>query len=331
MARLLRTRERNVLDVGYSMGLPKKRDLRHDLLRHIYITVIRQNWHVLPESQLIELLGWDERKFAFTLKEDDFLAIKLGPKPRCEELRYRAPSRDEREAAARIRRIVEQAMGSSLKEEGENLFDFVSQLSARSPAPPREERAAIWNPRYLYSYLALYGDPLTEPEIDPFPDGYLEKLARDGINGVWMQALLSQLAPSTEFPEFGDGAPVRLARLRQLVDRASRFGIRIYLYLNEPRSMPAAFFKKHPDIRGRSTEGGMYAMCTSTPQVREWISGALAHILDQVPGLGGFFTITMSENWTNCFSRVGAWGAGAPAAGDAPAVPNAKAGTRSAN
>src|SRR6185503_16226874 len=39
------------------------------------------------------------------------------------------------------------------------------------------ERKSVWNPRYLYSYFALYGDPQMEPERDPFPDAYLEKLA----------------------------------------------------------------------------------------------------------------------------------------------------------
>jgi hypothetical protein len=64
------------------------------------------------------------------------------------------------------------------------------------------ERKTVWNPRYVYSYFALYGDPLMEPERDPFPDAYLERLARCGVNGVWMQAVLNTLAPSKEFPEF---------------------------------------------------------------------------------------------------------------------------------
>jgi hypothetical protein len=318
MAAVIGATARNVLDIGYAMGLPRKRDLPPDLLRRIYITVIRQNWHVLPESQIISLLGWDDRKFAFTLKEDDFLSHKLGPKPHCDDLRYQPPSREEREGAGRIRKIVRETMGTSLSMKGENLFDFVAQLSASSASARPDDRNAVWTPRYLYSYFALYGDPLMEPEIDPFPDGYLQKLADHGINGVWMQAVLNQLAPSRQFPEFGDGSAVRLANLQKLVDRAGRAGVKVYLYLNEPRSMPTAFFNQHPDVRGGSAGPGFHAMCTSTPQVREWIAGALAHILDKVPQLGGFFTIAMSENWTNCFSHGGAWGTGAPNAGDCP-------------
>jgi hypothetical protein len=178
-------------------------------------------------------------------------------------------------------------------------------------------RKMAWNPRYLYSYFALYGDPLKRPEIDPFPDGYLEKLARHGINGVWMQAVLHTLAPSNHFRAFGAGSEIRLENLHQLADRARQFGVKVYLYLNEPRAMPAAFFERYPDVRGRS-EAGMCAMCTSALEVREWIADSLAHIMRQVPGLGGFFTITMSENLTNCFSHGGDWGRGAPNAGDCP-------------
>jgi hypothetical protein len=178
-------------------------------------------------------------------------------------------------------------------------------------------RKAVWSPRHLYSHFALYGDPLIEPERDPFPDGLLEKLGRRGINGVWMQAVLNTLAPSKTFPEFGKDWQTRLKNLNVLVERAARFGIRVFLYLNEPRSMPPEFFANRPQMRGSSFQG-MHAMCTSAPEVREWIAGSLAHVTREVPGIGGFFSITMSENHTNCFSHGGAWGRNAPHAGDCP-------------
>jgi len=146
-------------------------------------------------------------------------------------------------------------------------------------------RKTVWNSRYLYSYFALYGDPLMQPDIDPFPDGYLEKLASHGINGVWMQAILNTLAPSARFRAFGEGSEIRLTNLNGLVNPARRFRIKVYLYLNEPRAMSPAFFRKHRERKGRS-ENGMYAMCTAAPEVREWIGDSVAHILEQVPSLG---------------------------------------------
>jgi hypothetical protein len=161
------------------------------------------------------------------------------------------------------------------------------------------------DPRYVYSYFALYGDPLMDERINPFPDGLLGKLGRVGINGVWLQAVLRNLAPSKMFPEFGAGSGIRLQNFRKLVDRAANHGMKIYLYLNEPRSMPAEFFRRHPEIRWTHDPGDsrFFTMCTSTPAVREWLSESLAHAFSRVPGLGGIFCITASENLTNCFSH----------------------------
>jgi hypothetical protein len=44
-------------------------------------------------------------------------------------------------------------------------------------------------------------------------------------------------------------------------------------------------------------------MCTSSPEVREWIRESLAHIFGEVRKLGGVFAITASENLTNCYSH----------------------------
>jgi hypothetical protein len=166
-------------------------------------------------------------------------------------------------------------------------------------------RAMHLSPRYAYSYFALYGDPLMETDIDPFPEGFLEKVARAGMNGVWLQAVLRNMAPSKIFPEFGAGWEIRLKNLARLVERAQNYGVKIYLYLNEPRAMPAQFFAKQPGIKGTHDpeEPEYFAMCTSTSDVRAWLSNSLAHIFSEAPGLGGIFCITASENLTNCYSH----------------------------
>lgn len=407
IARVAATSPEKILALGASLGLPPKPRLTDDQLRRIYISVIRQNWHVIPQSQLIELLDWTQEKLEFTLKEDDFLSVKLGPKPDCPTVIYSEPSDSAKRRTAEIRQILKQSLGSELNKSGQEPFSFVRQLSdlsfsklrdprAKPPtghvdvsgwalrAPAGESAAPIerfrsylrtamaapagtrdsgqiefrsvaeetreggfsvevqsnsvtvvsssgfqqavswlqdrmeeaggpflppgrfqlkpaFDLRYLYSYFALYGDPLLEPDIDPFPDGYLEKLTRVGINGVWIQAVLSTLAPAKNFPEFGEGAETRLINLRKLVDRAARYGIRVFLYINEPRSQTAAFFRTRPEMQG-ARQGDFYCMCTAVKEVREWMSDSLAHVFKEVPNLGGVFTISMSENLTNCFS-----------------------------
>jgi hypothetical protein len=115
MAKVLGTTTDKILELGLSMGLPEKRTLTPNQFRRLYITVIRQNWHLLPENQIIELLGWTEDKYRFTLKEDDFLDSKLGlPKPRCSPLLYATPTVEERARAAQIHQIGQVAQASPI-------------------------------------------------------------------------------------------------------------------------------------------------------------------------------------------------------------------------
>src|SRR5690606_1252287 len=51
---------------------------------------------------------------------------------------------------------------------------------------------------------------------------------------------------------------------------------------------------------------GLVALCTSQPAVREWMTNAMAYVFSNVPRLAGVFTITASENLTNCASH-GRW------------------------
>jgi len=89
-----------------------------------------------------------------------------------------------------------------------------------------------------------------------------------------------------------------------LVARAARQGIKVFLYLNEPRSLPAksAAFEKHPEWRGVA-EMEFNALCTSAPEVRAALSEGVADLCRAVSDLGGFFTITASENLTSCWSH----------------------------
>ncbi len=54
MAAVLGCGVREVEALGVSMGLPRKQRISDDQLRRVYITVIRQNWHLLPVEQLVD-------------------------------------------------------------------------------------------------------------------------------------------------------------------------------------------------------------------------------------------------------------------------------------
>jgi hypothetical protein len=106
------------------------------------------------------------------------------------------------------------------------------------------------------------------------------------VNGVWLQGVLYQLARVPWQPELSARREERLKNLNALVAQARRHGIRVFLYLNEPRAMPAAFFQNRPEMAG-VREGELTALCTSHPAVRQWMGDAVEHVFREVGGLAG--------------------------------------------
>src|SRR5262249_47779470 len=129
--------------------------------------------------------------------------------------------------------------------------------------------------RMCYSYFALYGDPLLVPELDPYPDGYLARLARVGVTAVWLQGVLGHLAvlPWQQDPHIER----RRQTLRDLTRRARAHGIEVFLYLNEPRAKPVGGFGSHASWRG-VVEGDFATVCTSVPEVRGGLREAVADL-----------------------------------------------------
>jgi hypothetical protein len=305
LARTLDTSADNVRAVAASMGLEAERPIPANWHSRLYLTVIRRNWHLLPYDQLLTLLDVTPERLSEILREDDFFWIKLGSlKPKCGRIVYAPP--DERTLARckEIARALHEHFPDDPAIKPEPPLAFLDDLDKPlADADVRPAAADPDHPRFLYSYFAVFGDPLLDPALDPYPDALLQRYADLGVNGVWLHVVLRDLAPPTpDFPEFGKGHEARLANLAKLVARAKRFNVGVYLYCNEPRAMPKAFFEDHADLAGVS-EGGLTALCTSTPQVRAWLADSLAHVFRTVPGLAGVFTITASENLTSCASH----------------------------
>jgi len=307
LARLAGAKPSDILRTGTAMGLSKPPRLSATQQRRSYLTVIRRNWHLLPYDQLLQLLEWTPEQMAYTLREDDFLFVKLGSlKPKCAPLQYHPPDEKTQEREREIARIVRRGFPGGLGgATPDPLFGFVDRLSRPLPVKaqtPPEGGPSRFAPRFCYSYFALYGDPLLEKESDPYPDGYLARLAASGVDGVWLQAVLYTLAPFPWDPKRSARHAERLRNLRALVARARKHGIGVYLYLNEPRALPLAFFDGRPELKG-VVEGDHAALCTSHPAVQRYLTDAVASVCRAVPDLAGLFTITASENLTNCWSH----------------------------
>ena len=58
MASLLSAGAADILALGQSMGLVEPGPISLDQWSRSYLTIIRRNWHLLPYSQLLQLLDW---------------------------------------------------------------------------------------------------------------------------------------------------------------------------------------------------------------------------------------------------------------------------------
>ncbi len=306
IADVLETSVKNVIAVADSMGLPAAIPIPPEqkspgLFR---MTLLRRNWHLLPCDQLAVLLDITPQELVDFVRGEDVAnwAILGSFKPDCQPVRYAPPDAEAQRRAAAIKRVVRQHFGEELFRPGEPRFSFIRRLSETrgQGKGKRGTEQPLFAPRYVCSCLQVIGDPLMDPELTIYPEGLLQRLSEVGVDGVWLFAELAKLAPGGEaFPEFGGDHKERLANLRRLVARCERFGIGVYLYINEPRAMPVSFFENRPQMAG-VRRGDRVCMCTSDPTVRRWMTDATAHVFENSPGLAGVFTITASENQTNC-------------------------------
>ena len=305
MAKVIGAKTEEVLRMGKAMGLSDPPPIPGLQERRSYLTVICRNWHLLNMEQMLATLDWKPEQFEDLLREDIAFPAKLGGRaPIGAALKYQPPDEATLKREAEIAAIVRSEFPSGVGRTSDPLFAFIERLSKPPPAPALDGLKAkpLFAPRYCYSYFAPYGD--FSKDIDPFPDGYLARLADSGVDGVWLVGRMDKLAPFPWEPRpvLTTSIDENLANLRALVARAARQKIGVYLYLNEPRTMPLDFFKTHPELKGTAS-GQQACLCISTPEVKKYVVDSIAYICKAVPDLAGIFTISGSENLTHCWSH----------------------------
>lgn len=163
-----------------------------------------------------------------------------------------------------------------------------------------------WEPqiklRCIYPFSASYQDIFEGDSSASCPDSLLEEYARIGINGIWLPVLLYRMVSFPFSPKLSEGYEMRVKNLRSFAKRAASFGIRVYLYLNEPRSMPLEAFRGNPDMMG-TRAGDKATMCICHEKTIAYLESSISSLCSQVPELGGFFVISMAENLTLCKSK----------------------------
>lgn len=310
LAEVLSTSVENVERLAVSMGLPRQQVIEPEwATTRGYITIARRNWQLLSYEQLMQLLDMSREELRFRLIEDDFLYIKLGNlKPWCEPLRYEEPTSNMRQRAAQIAADVRTLGKKALRVEEPRFgfmreFDKVQTIKSDQPANSDSNGFEL---RMIFPYFTDYGDPLLDKELSSYPEELFRRLQEVGVNGIWLHSVLRTLVEPDEKGFPGDErAAERIAGMNRLVERAAKYGIKIYLYLNEPRAMGEEYFDGSPQRMSYagSKLGDLYSFCSSNPEVLAWLSRSMESLFSQVDGLGGVFTITASENHTTCVSR----------------------------
>ena len=313
LAEVLRTSVQNVEHLAESMGLPRKQTIEPEWsTTRGYITILKRNWHLLPYEQLMQLLGMSREELKFRLIEDDFLFVKLGNlKPYCEPLLYVEPTAQMRERAAGIAAVVRSLGRNALKVEEPRFgfmhdFEEVQQTKVANSKATATGHDETFELRMIYPYVADFGDPLLDESMSSYPEELFRRLQQVGVNGVWLHSVLRMMVEPDEKGFPGDAqAADRIKGLNRLVERAAKYGIRIYLYVNEPRAMDEDYFgasAQRKEYMGPK-RGDLNSFCTSNPEVLDWLTRSMECLFTQVKGLGGVFTITASENYTSCVSR----------------------------
>jgi len=150
-------------------------------------------------------------------------------------------------------------------------------------------------------------------DVDYYPEQYLNRLAHEGVNGLWLTIEFRDLVSTAFTPEAGRDAERRLAKLRRTVAACLRYGIRTYIFSIEPRAWEAdsPVLKRHPELGGGKTrDGRLQYFCPIPENSRKYLSESVNTIFKAVPELGGLINISHGERPTTCLSALSAVGEG---------------------
>ena len=259
-----------------------------------YITIIRNNWGLLSYEQLLTLLDITKERLEYILVNDDFLSIKLGGyKPACARVFYAPLTDKEIQKTELLADIVRANRIPNIVQP----FAFFETKSSGN-----FEIKSANGKRIVHGYLSPCGDPFIEDSIEYLPDFLLQEYARTGVNGLWFHGILATLSPYPLDEQASENYALRRKNLKKLIARCEKYGIKIYLYLNEPRGLAEEKFGKYAYLMGRR-QAGFAALCLEKKETQQYLYEAVKDLLLDISGLGGIITITMSENLTHCNFR----------------------------
>ena len=199
---------------------------------------------------------------------------------------------------------------------GRESWTFLKELS-ESEKPPRfaascaETNGDFWvRNRISRCYFGpIKRPPLNRDElmddVDYYPDAYLARLQREGVNGLWLTVEWRDLA-ETSFTSRNTNADRRLSKLRRTVDKCLKYGIKTWIFCIEPRACKDddSLYASHPEMFGSQIGWCGHLMCPLTKETQLYVEESITDIFRRVPRLGGVMMISHGERGTTCLSTV---------------------------
>jgi hypothetical protein len=196
------------------------------------------------------------------------------------------------------------------------------------PAIKRRIIRGYFSPTKRRGSLPRTGDsqPLVIDElmndIDYYPPEYLNRLAHEGVNGLWLSVSgnndegkmvgFGDLVSTGTTPGEGINGQRRLSKLRLVVERCLHYGIRIYLFTIEPcvrieQGNPILKKYSESEVIGDKI---VRNLCGGSKAGQQYLYEATNKIFKAVPELGGIINISHGERYTTCLSSLSATGEG---------------------
>lgn len=150
-----------------------------------------------------------------------------------------------------------------------------------------------------------WGDELLD-EIDYYPENYLNRLAHNGTNGIWIYTSFEQLISSPYIPSKDQNCERRMEKLRSVVEKCKKYGIKVYLFAIEPMGLLRDERELYADMLGVDNPDpnpeARRPLCPRIKKTREHVIYCLEHIFGSIPDLAGYITIPAGERTTTCVS-----------------------------
>ncbi len=144
-----------------------------------------------------------------------------------------------------------------------------------------------------------FGDELLD-EIEYYPDEYLNRLAHNGTNGLWIYTSFRALVDMPLFEQNKEEVARRIAKLSRVAERCARYGVKVFVFAIEPHGILPEEAEAHPELLGGAPSNGRYPICLRREAAREYMIGAVEKLFRSVPLLGGYISITAGERTTTC-------------------------------